>query len=132
MPQTAYGPALFSNPLTRWLLQRMHTSTFYIWVVVYALAVFANLMGCLWWFVAELEGKKINRINRICDRRRWLLPPAWGRSCQVPAPPAPPGPLPMQAWRTRGQRPSPTGATSPPTPAAPPDGPPPCTLQSPR
>ncbi|GAB4823679.1 hypothetical protein N2152v2_010725 [Parachlorella kessleri] len=47
---------LLHNPLTRILLSHTNTVTVYLGTLVFMLAVLVNLLGCIWWFVAELEG----------------------------------------------------------------------------
>lgn len=52
----AWGLSFLSSHVSRALFRRINTATFYLLNILFFLAVFLNLMACLWWFLAELEG----------------------------------------------------------------------------
>ncbi|KAG7668893.1 hypothetical protein Ndes2437B_g06625 [Nannochloris sp. 'desiccata'] len=54
--RAAWGVSFLSSPISRALFRRINTATFYLINILFFLAVFLNLMACLWWFLAELEG----------------------------------------------------------------------------
>jgi hypothetical protein len=49
-------PHPLTPPARRWLQRYMSTAGLYLLNLVLALSVLVNLMGCIWWFVAEIEG----------------------------------------------------------------------------
>lgn len=56
MVQGASGSSLLSSPFSRAIFRRFNTATMYLFNILLILAVSVNLMGCMWWFLAELEG----------------------------------------------------------------------------
>lgn len=54
--RAAWGVSFLSSPISRALFRKINTATFYLLNILFFLAVFMNLMACLWWFLAELEG----------------------------------------------------------------------------
>lgn len=54
--RAVWGASLLANPMSRALFQMVNTATLYLVSILFVLLVFLNLLGCLWWFVAELEG----------------------------------------------------------------------------
>lgn len=56
MLRGAWGLSLLSSPLSRAIFRRVNTASFYLLNILFVLAVFINFMGCMWWFLAELEG----------------------------------------------------------------------------
>jgi CRP-like cAMP-binding protein len=54
--KAAWGVSFLSSPISRALFRKINTATFYLINLLFFLAVFLNLMACLWWFIAELEG----------------------------------------------------------------------------
>ena len=56
MLRGAWGLSLLSSPLSRAIFRRINTASFYLLNILFVLAVLINFMGCMWWFLAELEG----------------------------------------------------------------------------
>ncbi|GAB4822678.1 hypothetical protein N2152v2_009724 [Parachlorella kessleri] len=54
--RAVWGESLLHNPLSKAMLNLSNTATLYLASVVLTLAIIINLLGCIWWFVAELEG----------------------------------------------------------------------------
>jgi len=44
------------SPLSRAFLARFNTATLYLVNILFVFLTFLNLLGCMWWFIAELEG----------------------------------------------------------------------------
>jgi CRP-like cAMP-binding protein len=56
MLRAVWGVSFLSSPVSRAIFRKINTATFYLLNILFFLAVFLNLMACLWWFLAELEG----------------------------------------------------------------------------
>ena len=52
------------------MLRYLSTAALHLLNLVLALAVLVNLMGCIWWFVAELEGLE-NSFAAHTGGRKW-------------------------------------------------------------
>eukprot|EP00887_Chlorella_sp_A99_P004770 scaffold4.g4770.t1 len=51
-----WGGGVFTNPLSRWLQRWFSTAGLYLMNLAVAMTLVVNLLGCIWWFLAELEG----------------------------------------------------------------------------
>jgi hypothetical protein len=51
-----FGTSVLSTPFSRVVFRRLNTAGAFLLNMLYVLAVSVNLMGCMWWFLAELEG----------------------------------------------------------------------------
>ncbi len=52
----ASGIHFLASPVSAPILRIMNTATFFLIHVVFTMCVFINLLGCIWWFVAVIEG----------------------------------------------------------------------------
>ena len=50
------GVHFLVSPISGPILRVMNTATFFLLNVLFTMLVFINLLGCIWWFVAEIEG----------------------------------------------------------------------------
>ncbi|KDD75349.1 hypothetical protein H632_c729p1 [Helicosporidium sp. ATCC 50920] len=55
--RSVFGMGMFTSPFAPTLLRRVSASKVYFANVVFALAILANLLACVWIFVADMEGK---------------------------------------------------------------------------
>ncbi|KAL4447902.1 hypothetical protein ABPG75_005121 [Micractinium tetrahymenae] len=51
-----WGGGVFTDPLSRGAQRFISTAGLYLINLVLALSILVNLLGCIWWFIAELEG----------------------------------------------------------------------------
>lgn len=52
----ASGIHFLASPVSAPILRIMNTATFFLLHVLFTMCVFINLLGCIWWFVAVIEG----------------------------------------------------------------------------
>lgn len=52
----ASGVHFLASPISAPILRIMNTATFFLLHVLFTMCVFINLLGCIWWFVAVIEG----------------------------------------------------------------------------
>lgn len=52
----ASGVHFLASPVSAPILRVMNTATFFLLHVLFTMCVFINLLGCIWWFVAVIEG----------------------------------------------------------------------------
>ncbi|MEO2190905.1 MAG: ion channel [bacterium] len=50
------GVHFLVSPISGPVLRVMNTATFFLLNVLFTMLVFINLLGCMWWFTAEMEG----------------------------------------------------------------------------
>ena len=50
------GVHFLVSPISGPILRVMNTATFFLINVLFTMLVFINLLGCMWWFTAEVEG----------------------------------------------------------------------------
>jgi len=50
------GIAFLSSPISTHVLSLMNTATFFLLNILFTMLIFINLLGCIWWFVAVIEG----------------------------------------------------------------------------
>ena len=50
------GVHFLVSPISGPVLRIMNTATFFLLNVLFTMLVFINLLGCMWWFTAEMEG----------------------------------------------------------------------------
>ena len=50
------GVSFLTSPISGPVLRVINTATFFLLHVLFTMLVFINLLGCIWWFVAEIEG----------------------------------------------------------------------------
>lgn len=50
------GVHFLVSPISGPVLRIMNTATFFLLNVLFTMLVFINLLGCIWWFTAEMEG----------------------------------------------------------------------------
>ncbi|KAL4442414.1 hypothetical protein ABPG77_004998 [Micractinium sp. CCAP 211/92] len=51
-----WGGGVFTDPLSRGAQRFVSTAGLYLVNLVLALSILVNTMGCIWWFIAEMEG----------------------------------------------------------------------------
>lgn len=52
----ASGISFLTSPISGPLMTLMNTATMYLLNILFTMLVLINLLGCIWWFVAVLEG----------------------------------------------------------------------------
>lgn len=45
-----------STPVSRFVISQLGTAGLFLLKILFAMCALINLLGCMWWFVAELEG----------------------------------------------------------------------------
>eukprot|EP00889_Picochlorum_renovo_P008001 jgi/Picre1/35031/NNA_002496.t1 len=52
----ASGISFLASPISTPVMRVINTATFFLLNIIFTMFVFINLIGCIWWFVAVIEG----------------------------------------------------------------------------